>query len=72
MSEKQHLNFHGTVSTFVRRFHPSLTGAPVLTEPTTSTPLTVLSTTRERETNADKKGVDLDVHLRGKRTGCDR
>ena len=56
--------------TFVRQFHPSLTGAPVLAEPTTSTPLTVLSTTRERGINADKKGVDLDVHLRGRRQGA--
>ena len=30
MSAKRHLNFHGTVSTFVYQFHLSLTGAPVL------------------------------------------
>ena len=38
-----------------------------MTEPTTSTPLTVLSTTRERGINADKKRVDLDVCLCGRR-----
>ena len=69
MSAKQHLNFHGTVSTFVRRLHPSMTGAPVLTEPTPSTPQTVLSTMRERGINADKKRVDLDVCLCGRRQG---
>ena len=47
MPAKQHLNFHGTVSTFVCQFHPSLT-ALVLNLPTPSTPQTVLSTTRER------------------------
>ena len=117
MSAKQHLNFHGTVSTFVCQFHLSLTGAPVLqcncnlslcawhsscwkakplfvssslqpdstvTQSTSycsledtskslchlmscSTPRTVVSTTRERGINADKKGVDLDVCLRGRR-----
>ena len=70
MPAKQHLNFHGTVSTFVCRFHPSLTGAPVLNLPTPSTPQTVLSTTRERGINAVKKGVNLDVHLRGRRQGA--
>ena len=49
MSTKQHLNFHGTVSTFVCRLHPSMTGAPALGLPTPSTPRTVLSTMRERE-----------------------
>ena len=32
-----------------------------------STPRTVVSTTRERGINADNKGVDLDVRLRGRR-----
>ena len=61
MSAKQHLNFHGTVSTFVRRLHPSMTGAPALYLPTHSTPQTVLSTTREREVNADKKGESISM-----------
>ena len=69
MSAKQHLNFHGEVCTFVRRFHPSLTGAPVLALPTPSTPQIVLSTMRERGINAIKKRVDLDVRLCGRRQG---
>ena len=69
MSAKQQLNFHGTVSMFVRRLHPSLTEAPVLAPPTPSTPQIVLSITRERGINADKKGVGLDVCLCGRRQG---
>ena len=48
VSAKKHLNFHGTVSTFVCLFHMSHKKAHVLTLPTSSTPRTVLSTTRER------------------------
>ena len=70
MSAKQHLNFHGTVSTFVRRHHPSMTGAPALGLPTPSTPRTMLSRTRERRINADKKRVDHDACLRGRRQGA--
>ena len=70
MPAKQHLNFHGTVSTFVCRFHSSLNGAHVLALPTPSTPRTVLLTTRERGINADKKRVDLDVCLCGRRQGA--
>ena len=69
MPAKQHLNFHGTVNAFVCRLHPSLTGTPVLALPTPSAPQIVLSTMRERETNADKKGVNLDVRLCGRRQG---
>ena len=61
MFAKQHLNFHGTVSTFVRQTQPSLTGAPALALPTPSTPRTVLSTTRERGINADKKGESISM-----------
>ena len=66
MPAKQHLNFHGTVSTFVCRLHSSLTGATVAL-PTPSTPRTVLSTTRERGINAVGRRVDLDDRLRGRR-----
>ena len=41
----------------------------MLNLPTPSTPQTVLSTTKERGINADKKRVDLDVCLCGRRQG---
>ena len=71
MPAKQHLNFHGTVSTFVCQFHPSLTGAPVLNLPTPSPPQTVLSATRERSmlTRRESRSRCL---LVWKKTGCDR
>ena len=66
MSAKQHLNFHGTVSTFVCRLHPSMTELLrwvcqrlQLLKP--------CFRPRERGINADKKRVDLDVCLCGRR-----
>ena len=60
MPAKQHLNFHGTMSTFVRRFHPSLSGAPVLNLPLLQL-LEPCFLQREGEVSADKKGESISM-----------
>ena len=68
MPAKQHLNFHGTVSTFVRQFHPSLTGAPVLALPTAFN-----SSNRAFYNERDQccqKGSRSRCSLAWKKTGC--
>ena len=61
MPAKQHLNFHGTVSTFVCRLHPSLTGAPVCVESANAFNSSNRAFYNEREINADKKGESISM-----------
>ena len=68
MPAKQHLNFHGTVSTFVCRLHPSLTGAPACVESANAFSSSNRAFDNEREINADKKGR---VRRQGVLNSCD-